>query len=83
MDKKRKKSILKYIIIIALTGMFGTLFFNLGIKYSDVSLVAAITFASPLVSTLYGKFVYKEKLKPQQWAAIALILVGIITISYF
>lgn len=77
------KKILLYIFFVAFFGALGTLFFNLGIKTSYVSIVAALSFANPLVAMLYGKFIYKEKLNPQQWVSIALILMGIITISYF
>jgi transporter family protein len=80
-----EKKILRYIFLVAIFGVIGTVFFNLGIakENSSLSIVAAITFASPLVATLYGKFVYKEKLNFQQWFAIILILIGIISISYF
>jgi len=77
-----EKKTLLHILIIAFFGTLGTLFFNLGIAVSDVSIVAAITFSSPLVAVLYGKFVYKEKLEIQQWIAIAVILVGVLAVSY-
>lgn len=75
------KKILIYIIIIALFGGVGTLFLSLGIKMVNVSIIAAIISGKPLVSTLYGKFAYKEKLTLQQYLAIPLIIIGIIIIS--
>lgn len=78
-----KNKILIYIFFVAFFGAIGTLFFNLGVKMYDVSVVAALTFANPLVATLYGKFVYKEKLNIFQGIAIVFILVGITYISYF
>jgi transporter family protein len=79
------RKILLYIFLVAFFGAIGTIFYNLGIsgKHANISIVAALTFSSPLVSTLYGKFVYKEKLSIQQWIAIVLILIGIIVISLF
>ncbi|RLG15112.1 MAG: hypothetical protein DRN66_00010 [Candidatus Nanohalarchaeota archaeon] len=74
---------LKYIFFLALFGAIATLSFNLGIKLYNVSIVAALTFSSPLIVALYGKFIYKEKLTFQQWFAILLILCGIVCISYF
>ena len=71
-----------YIFFIAIGGIIGSLFFNMGIKNHDVSIVAPITFASPLVVTLYGKFVYKEKLSKVQYLAIFFIVLGIIFVSY-
>ena len=77
------KKILLPIFLVAFFGAIGTLFFTLGIKNYSVSLVAAITFANPLVATLYGKIVYKEKLHLQQYFAIALMILGIVLISYY
>jgi drug/metabolite transporter (DMT)-like permease len=50
---------------------------------SNVSVVAPLTFANPLISIIYGKFVYKEKLSTYQYLAIILILIGIILISFY
>lgn len=77
------KKMLLYLVLVGLFGAVGLVFFNLGIKFSDVSLVAAITFSNPLVSTLYARFVYKEELTIQQWIAAIAIVVGIATLSYF
>ena len=75
------KKILGYIFLVAFFGAFGTLFFNLGIKSQNVSIVAALTFANPVVATVYGRLVYKEKLHIQQYFAILLIISGIILIT--
>ena len=77
------KRILTYIILLAICITVGTLFYNFGIRVSNVSIIAALYSSNPLVATLYGKFVYKEKLKIQQYFAILLILIGIVLISYF
>jgi len=72
-----------HIFFVALFGAAGTLFFSLGVNMSDVSVVAALAFANPLISTIYGKFLYKENLSIPQYVAIFLMLTGIILISYF
>jgi len=72
-----------YIFFVAFFGTIGILFYNLGIKILDVSIISVLSFANPLVSTLYGKFVYNEKLSMLQYIAILLILIGIIFIFYF
>jgi len=77
------RKMLIHIFFIALFAIVGSLFFNLGIERSSVSIVAALTFSAPLVSTLYGKIVYKEKLTTIQYSALFLILLGVILISYF
>ncbi len=81
--KIHKRKILFYIFLSSLFVSIGSIFFNLGIKLFDVSIVAALTFSSPLISTLYGKFVYKERLRTSQYLAISLMIIGIIVISYF
>lgn len=73
----------KYLFITAIATMFGTLFYNYGINATSVSLVAAISACAPLVVTIYGKVVYKEKLSLQQYSASLVIVIGIITLSYF
>ncbi len=72
-----------YIFFVALTGAIGTLAYNFGIQVADVSIVAALTFANPLVAAVYARLVYKEKLGSLQYSAMGLILLGIILISYF
>ena len=75
------KKTLQELFLIGIGGAFGTLFYTLGIALENVSIVAAITFSNPLIATLYGKFVYKERLSQQQYLAIAFIILGIILIS--
>lgn len=74
---------LKYIFFMAITGAIGTLSFNYGINVAEVSIVAALTFANPLISTIYARLVYKEELCIMQYVAIALMISGIFSISYF
>lgn len=77
-----KKSMLVYIVFVAVTGFFGTLCFNMGIMHSDVSIVAPIAFSAPLITALYGRFIYNEHMNIKQWIAVILIILGIILISY-
>lgn len=77
------RQMLKYIFLVSIFGAIGTLSFTFGISIYNVSIIAAIAFANPLIAVIYGKFIYKEKLKLQQWLAIGIILCGIVLISYF
>ncbi len=74
---------MKQIFFVALFGALGTLSYTLGIQMQGVSIVAALAFASPLVSVLYARAVYKEKLRAQQYVAAAMMIAGIVFISYF
>ena len=77
------KKVLVYIFLVAFFGAVGGLFYNFGIQQGNVSIIAAITFSNPLITNIFGKIFYKEKLDPQQYLAIALMVLGIILISYF
>ena len=77
----REKSMLPYLFAVGLFGALALLSFNLGIRTAPVSIVAPLAFANPLVATLYGGIIYKEKLTFQQYFAILVILAGIVLIS--
>lgn len=74
-----------WIFLIGCLAAASTLFYNLAVRTSqgDTSLVAAIVFSNPIISVLYGKFVYKEIINPKQWLSLALIIAGIVSISIF
>ncbi|MBT4209629.1 MAG: DMT family transporter [Candidatus Komeilibacteria bacterium] len=76
------KRILKYLFFISLGGAIGGLFFNMGIQRANVSIVSPIAAAAPLVATLYGKFVFKEKISKLQYLAIFIIIIGVVLVSY-
>lgn len=77
------KRMLKYLFFISLGGAIGGLFFNMGIQRANVSIVSPIAAAAPLVATLYGKVVFKEKISQLQYLAILIIILGVILVSYF
>jgi len=66
---------------IALTGALGTLFFMMGIRIADVSLVSAAAAGSPLVATVIGFWFFRERLRIQQYFGIALIIAGLIVLA--
>ncbi len=72
---------IKPVLIIAVLSVLGVLSYYQGIKIYSLSVMTAIAAASPLVVCIYGWFVYKEKLSPKQYFAIALIVAGIILLS--
>lgn len=71
------------LIIVGFFSAIGTLALTLGVTYYPTSIVAALTFASPLVATIYARMVYQEKMNIVQSLAIMLILSGIILVSLF
>ncbi len=77
------KNTLFLLFLVALFGALAALFYNIGITYSKVAIVSALTFSSPIVTTLYGKFVYHEKLSPRQWFSVCAIIAGVVMIYYF
>lgn len=79
----KEKWLIKYLLIIALFTVAGTLFFNLGINIANVSIVAALASSNPLVTTIYSRIVYKEKLNLSQYLGGILIVLGIIFVLVF
>jgi len=71
------------LFIIGLSGGLGSIFLNLGYSTGHIGIVSAISSAVPLVAVTYGKFIYKEKLTTAQYSAIALMITGIICLTYF
>lgn len=72
---------LRPIFVIAVLGMVGLVSFNAGLVVSQVSIIAALFGAHPLISALYGKVIYKERLRRLQYGALALIVAGIVALS--
>jgi len=77
---KTKKHIFT-VIIISVLATIGFLAYLQGMNIGGVSIVTALSASSPLVIVLYGRLIYKEVLKPLQYCAIALILIGILALS--
>lgn len=79
------KKIFFSIFVIGILAATSTLFYNLGLKYSNgnAGIIASIVFCSPVIAAIYGLLVYKERLNPKQWLALALIVLGIVGISIF
>jgi bacterial/archaeal transporter family protein len=80
--KLPNKRMLKYLFFISLGGAIGGLAFNMGIQRANVSIVSPIAAAAPLIATLYGRVVFKEKLSKLQYLAIFIIILGITLVSY-
>lgn len=66
-----------YIIPMSIFMCIESLVYYQGIKISNVSIVATLTSASPLVVVIFGYLVYKERLSIKQYLAIAMIIGGI------
>lgn len=77
------RSTLTYLILLSIFTAIGGAFFNFGVMVAEVSIVAALAMANPLVATLYGRFIYKESISVQQYLAISFILAGIVALSLF
>lgn len=54
-----------------------------GLKYGNPIIVFPLYHSSPIIVALFGWFYYKERLHPQQYLAIAAIIVGAIILRLF
>jgi drug/metabolite transporter (DMT)-like permease len=70
-----------YLAAMAVTGVVGVFSYNTGISTYGVSIVAALAFSCPVVSTIYGRIVYGEKLTVLQYAATALTVLGVVGLA--
>lgn len=77
----QNKKLLNYIIPISLLMVLWSVAYYQGVNVSDVSIVVAISSASPVVVALYGRLFYKEKLETKQYFSIALLILGIILLG--
>ncbi len=71
----------KIIISIIVLVASAIVAFNMGMYYSLVSIVSPIASAAGLVAVILGMIVYKERLRPLQYAGIVLITINIILLS--
>jgi len=82
-DKLQKpgRSDYKYIFINAFLVVVASITYYTGITVSKVAVVAAITSAAPLVSSLLAIYVLKEKIELNQKLATLMIVVGVIVLA--
>ncbi|MFA5108701.1 MAG: DMT family transporter [Candidatus Micrarchaeia archaeon] len=75
------KGIWRPMLALSVLSAVASFALNFGIGEYNVSIVAALAFASPLVATLYARFAYHEKLTSLQWVAVLIILVGVVALA--
>lgn len=69
------------VFLVSITVSVGVLFYYQALNIGSVSIISAIGSSTPLIVTLYGAIFMKERLKIQQYAGMAVILLGIIGLS--
>lgn len=72
---------IKYIVITGIALTVAVTAFNIGISTASTSIVMPLAFAAPLVSTVYARIFYKERLEKIQYIALLLIVGGIVLLS--
>lgn len=65
----------------AISAAFGTLFFNVGITYSNVSVVCTFTFSAAAVSAVAGWIFLGERLDRRQIISVAAVIAGVVCVS--
>lgn len=63
------------LLVCVLTAVVGTLSYNLAISRASISLVAAISFSSPVIATLTAAIAFRERLGPRQLGSMVVIVV--------
>ena len=80
--KFNDNSLWKWLIAAGFFTAIGTIFYNLGINIANISLVSAIAFSNPLVASIMGAVIYKEKLGLKKYLGILLVVLGIFLLSF-
>jgi len=76
-----KKETIWQILPISVCMVLWSLSYYQGIKISNLSIIATLSTASPLVTVIYSRIFYKEKLQLRQYLAIVIIILGILGLS--
>ncbi len=72
---------IKYIVITGIALTVAVAAFNIGISTASTSIVMPLAFSGPLVSTVYSRIFYKERLEKIQYIALIMIVGGIVLLS--
>ena len=69
-----------YVAALGVAVGVGSLCYTLGLEAAPVSVVAPITFSAPLLSVLYGRIVFSERLRNLQYLGILSVVAGIVLV---
>lgn len=70
-------------LVVGALGATAVVAYTVGILSGTLSVVVALTMASPWVAALYGRLVLKEKLTRMQWLGLCLSVVGVALLASF
>ena len=79
--KSELKQSWKVILLVSAAGAFASITMNAAYATGLITIVAAITSISPLVSILIGRLFLHEKMNAQQYFGAVVIIMGVIGIS--
>lgn len=71
----------KYILVLAILGFCGVLFYNLSLIYIPVTEASLMGVLTTVVSVIIASILYKERLTVKQYIGIALIIVALSLIN--
>lgn len=83
LNNKSEKAGITGVILMGILGTIAGVAQTLSYATGNIGIVTSIIASSPLITALYGKLVYKERLTVLQYMAILLIVTGMISLSYF
>lgn len=76
------RSIPRLIWVVILLDVFTFMMFNIGLVKAEPAVVSVIGSASPLVSVVLAYIFFKEKISSLQKIGVALVLIGIASLSF-
>ncbi|MEG1604172.1 MAG: DMT family transporter, partial [Cloacibacillus sp.] len=78
----RSKEALMGLLAGILSLGFGAWLYSSALEYVAPAVATTIGGANPIVATVFALVIYKEKVRPLQWAAIALAAGGSVLVTF-
>jgi chloramphenicol-sensitive protein RarD len=81
---RRALSVPSTLLLMAAMGVFdacGYVVFSIGLEGSMAWLVGLAASFAPIVTVLFGVGWLRERLRPSQWAGIAMVVAGVVIIG--
>ncbi len=76
-----RRSVMPYLVAAGVLDSAALLTFNLGVDSAFTSTTTALTSLYSAVTILLAWLLLRERLAPQQWAGVAVVLVGVLLVS--
>lgn len=82
-EKELFKDVFPFLLLIGILGALGTIFNALALDISSINTVCGVISLAPVISILFGRVYFGEKLTWAQAAGVFCIMIGSFLVAYF